>query len=83
MEKVKLGHSIITEQNPFLLFLNFRHWLYGDKVIASSDQDTNGFRVRGWFPRICAIDVMSSEFGCMSKKNSDNLINGDDNKKNK
>ena len=37
----------------------FRHWLYGDKVLSED-------RVRGWFPRRCAIEVINN--GRDSKK---------------
>ncbi len=34
-------------------FLVLRHWLYGDKVNSEE-------RVRGWFPRKCAVEVMDN-----------------------
>ncbi len=33
-----------------------KYWLYGDKVLKDEDKDG---RVRGWFPRKCAVDVVS------------------------
>jgi palmitoyltransferase len=35
-----------------------KYWLYGDKVLGD-DQD-GADRVRGWFPRRCAVDVVDN-----------------------
>lgn len=39
-----------------------RYWLYGDKAIKQGSQQatesTGGLRVRGWFPRHCAVEAI-------------------------
>lgn len=40
----------------------FRYWLYGDKVLPENVMQREGDnRVRGWFPRQIALDVMLAE----------------------
>eukprot|EP00095_Tigriopus_kingsejongensis_P006239 maker-scaffold301_size216225-snap-gene-1.27 protein:Tk06239 transcript:maker-scaffold301_size216225-snap-gene-1.27-mRNA-1 annotation:"palmitoyltransferase zdhhc6" len=37
-----------------------RHWLYGDKCLR--DNQVEADRVRGWFPRKCAVEVIEPSF---------------------
>lgn len=60
----------------FVLFFSFsyhRNWLFGEKVqVAKSKEDKNGLsekenvakkqiRIRGWFPRNCAVELVNPE----------------------
>ncbi len=53
-------------QATFVLLCSFRYWLYGDKVLPDQkDGDPSSFaaasdRVRGWFPRRCAVDFVDN-----------------------
>ena len=54
-------HSAISGL-MFVIFSLNRHWLYGDKMVPSlpgkEENKSKGCdRVRGWFPRRCAVDV--------------------------
>ena len=35
-----------------------RHWLYGDKAMGNAEDSKGAKRVRGWFPRKCAVEVV-------------------------
>ena len=34
-----------------------KYWLFGEKIDKKSDDDTKPKRVRGWFPRPCAVEL--------------------------
>lgn len=41
-----------------------KHWLYGDKVVNADKPDDRipgANRVRGWFPRKCAVDLVEND----------------------
>jgi len=48
-----------------------KHWLYGDKVLdspkssgeSSADENARSRRVRGWFPRRCAVEMIEDANG--------------------
>lgn len=50
----KGDHTVITRWK--------RHWLYGTKVLDTMQNDDSKKRVRGWFPRRCAIEVIDDGF---------------------
>ncbi|XP_058063231.1 palmitoyltransferase ZDHHC6 [Anopheles bellator] len=41
-----------------------KHWLFGEKVLTHSEVDFSekNKRLRGWFPRQCAIELMEDEY---------------------
>lgn len=41
---------------------HYRYWLYGDRVVpAQGDVSQNSSRVRGWFPRRCAAEMIEND----------------------
>ncbi len=45
-----------------IIIILHRYWLYGDKMAAED-------RVRGWFPRKCAVEVIDD-----SDESNENLV---------
>ena len=47
------------------LMCGFRHWLYGDKVLdrvrADNGDKSKIVRVRGWFPKRCAMEMIEDD----------------------
>ncbi|XP_074647885.1 palmitoyltransferase ZDHHC6-like [Tubulanus polymorphus] len=39
-----------------------KHWLYGDKILDKQQKDLGVSRLRGWFPRRCAVEFVNN--GC-------------------
>lgn len=46
-----------------------KYWLFGDKVIDIKDIDGKPSKVRGWFPRKCAVEITDSHPGPSSSGN--------------
>lgn len=54
-----------------ILLILLRHWLFGEKItIAKNKNKKNGIsgnvkantkRIRGWFPRKCAVELVNPE----------------------
>ena len=59
MQSDVIQAKFTNERNSSSNKYHFRHWLYGDKVLSED-------RVRGWFPRRCAIEIINN--GRDSKK---------------
>uniref|UniRef100_T1J7N8 Palmitoyltransferase n=1 Tax=Strigamia maritima TaxID=126957 RepID=T1J7N8_STRMM len=39
-----------------------RHWLYGEKILTELQYATQEvIRIRGWFPRVCAVEITNIE----------------------
>jgi len=49
-----------------------KRWLYGTKILKEKGMNGNAghARVRGWFPRCCAVEKLESEASATSKKES-------------
>jgi ribosomal protein L40E len=45
-----------------------KHWLYGDKISKIKQPDEHPARVRGWFPRRCAVETMYHDSDCHAKR---------------
>lgn len=65
--------SHLNQPNDFVFSLH-RYWLFGEKVnVAKQKKDANGSaakekteepkpkRIRGWFPRNCAVELVNPE----------------------
>jgi len=38
-----------------------KHWLFGEKVSEPAEKDHQKVRIRGWFPRKCAVELICQE----------------------
>lgn len=60
-----IWHFFLCEQ-----FLRHRHWMFGEKCVPKKKSKKNGIsdsdssnksRIRGWFPRQCAVELVNPE----------------------
>lgn len=47
----------LTTPSPPTLFTPHRYWLYGERISGRGNLE----RHRGWFPRCCAVQIVSNE----------------------
>lgn len=59
------GKSFLTFslQTPLTFPNPRRHWLFGEKVLPETNGDIEHrkIRIRGWFPRQCAMEIYEND----------------------
>lgn len=46
-----------------------KYWLFGEKQCNVSNGEKSLYRIRGWFPRTCVVDMMENNPKDQKKKN--------------
>lgn len=69
--KIQILISFWIFLNEFFYVSLYRHWLFGERIQNDKlkpgengiGEKPNPIRVRGWFPRKCAVELVDPESG--------------------